>query len=462
MVEYTSLNLSRKNVLVFILIFTTIAVLDTSIVWFSAYGVIQLSTTLNVAIFVIFSGIFIAINVVLLNSVRKIMSNPVYRPAASIPKYLHSLIILIFILTVAVIITIILQMILQDSYNIILLRIQTYLSHLSPLIFLSFLIFLFATWITSSKRNYIIMLFVISFSLVSINLVISLLYLESYFNASAVIDIRSYPIISYLSNIGGQPRFAVDLFISAFDALSLASFLLMWITTLILLSQFRHRLGGKKYFVLMSLPLIYFIFPFQNYFGDVLLPFLLSSPIIFSVLYVLFFSATTQVGAFLFSLSFWSASSLVHDDRVSRSLLISCTGVAFLFGSIELAPLQYYVFPPYGLITEAFTPLGAYLVFVGIFISAKHISQDANLRKGFYKTAESQLGLLKTIGVSEMEREIEKKARDMEQLFKKSGTWKDFDLKEVSQLEDQNVKEILREVLNELYYSKKDKEQPKK
>jgi hypothetical protein len=124
--------------------------------------------------------------------------------------------------------------------------------------------------------------------------------------------------------------------------------------------------------------------------------------------------------------------------------------------------LQYYVFPPYGLITEAFTPLGAYLVFVGIFISAKHISQDANLRKGFYKTAESQLGLLKTIGVSEMEREIEKKARDMEQLFKKSGTWKDFDLKEVSQLEDQNVKEILREVLNELYYSKKDKEQPKK
>jgi hypothetical protein len=35
----------------------------------------------------------------------------------------------------------------------------------------------------------------------------------------------------------------------------------------------------------------------------------------------------------------------------------------------------------YGLIIEAFIPLGAYLLFVGILTSAKHISGDANLIK---------------------------------------------------------------------------------
>ena len=77
--------------------------------------------------------------------------------------------------------------------------------------------------------------------------------------------------------------------------------------------------------------------------------------------------------------------------------------------SIETTPLQYRVFPPYGLITEAFVPIGSYLLFVGIFTSAKHISRDTELRKEFYKGAASQLTLLKAIGVSQMEKELEKR-----------------------------------------------------
>jgi hypothetical protein len=63
--------------------------------------------------------------------------------------------------------------------------------------------------------------------------------------------------------------------------------------------------------------------------------------------------------------------------------------------------------PPFGLVTEAFIPLGTYLLFVGIFISARHISREAEVRKEFYNSASSQLTVLKTIGVSEMEKEIE-------------------------------------------------------
>jgi hypothetical protein len=207
-------------------------------------------------------------------------------------------------------------------------------------------------------------------------------------------------------------------------------------------------MGRIKYFSLLCIPLIYYIFPFENYFGNLFYPLLPSSPLFISLMYVLIFSATKQVGALVFSLVFWTASSLVYNDQIRKSLLLSSIGIAILYGSVAIAPLQYEVYPPYGLITEAFIPLGTYLLFVGIFVSAKNISRDVEVRKEFYNSASSQLSLLKTIGVSQMEKELEAKAESMEKRFKP------FETKDEPDLKGEEIKEILHDVLNELYYSK--------
>ncbi|MGC2684225.1 MAG: hypothetical protein WA323_20375 [Candidatus Nitrosopolaris sp.] len=128
-------------------------------------------------------------------------------------------------------------------------------------------------------------------------------------------------------------------------------------------------------------------------------------------------------------------------------------GIAILYGSLAIAPLQYHVYPPYGLITEAFIPLGTYLIFVGIFISAKNISIDTEVRKEFYNSASSQLTLLKAIGVSQMEKELETQAESMEKRFKPFETTDEPDLK------GEEIKEILHDVLTELYYSKSKKKE---
>ena len=70
--------------------------------------------------------------------------------------------------------------------SLILLNVQVYLSHFSALIFLSFLV-LFSGWLTS-KRNYVIILYTISFLLASVSLIISLIYLDSYFSISGLPD----------------------------------------------------------------------------------------------------------------------------------------------------------------------------------------------------------------------------------------------------------------------------------
>lgn len=45
--------------------------------------------------------------------------------------------------------------------------------------------------------------------------------------------------------------------------------------------------------------------------------------------------------------------------------------------------------------------------------SAKNVSNDADLRKEFYKNAKSQLNLLKTIGIIQMEKELINKYKSM-------------------------------------------------
>jgi hypothetical protein len=452
----TTLNLTKKNSLIFILIFTGIVIFDSTIVKFSSYSGVQPSNQLNFAIFVIFSIIFVTSSTTLLNSVRKSMSRYAYKPMPLGLRYFHGIIISTQILTVAIILMIIFQMIVLNKYSVILLRVQMYLSHLSALVFLSFLVFLFAGWLLSSKRNYAIMLYTISFALASVNLVVSLIYLESYLSTTALPDVKPYPITSYVTN-SPAPSSAESLS-TAFDALSLSSFLLMWIATAIFLSQYRHKMGRIKYFSLMSIPLLYYIFPLQGYFGDVFFSLLQSSPVSYSIIYILIFSATKQVGAVLFSLAFWTASALVYDDRIRKSLLISSIGMAILFGTFEISPLQYHVYPPYGFITQAFIPLGAYLIFVGIFTSAKNISRDSELRREFYKSAASQLALLKDIGVSQMEKELENQVKFVQKRSRVSEKEDELHLEELH-LEEENVKEILHDVLNELYYSKRSKEE---
>jgi hypothetical protein len=236
-----------------------------------------------------------------------------------------------------------------------------------------------------------------------------------------------------------------------FDVFHVLSFFSLWVATVVLMNQYRYKFGRIKYFTVISIPLFYYLFPLEAYFGNVLSPLALDSPNAFGMIYVLLFSATKQVGAVLFSLTFLTASTVVPKLRVRNSMLVSAIGIALVFGSIEITTLQYRLFPPFGLITEAFLPLGSFLLFTGIFTSAIGIAQDAQLRKDFYKNTESQLSLFRTMGVNQMEKELVMKFRNMERRAIKTGS-----ADEPYQGEE-DVKQIVREVLNELNSKKKNK-----
>lgn len=428
-----------------IMIIMTVVVFDSTIVAISSYSGLEASKSLNIIMFVTIFIVFVAVSPVLLKSVKNILNGYSYTSIAKGLRYSNIIIITTQVLTISLISLIILQILFVNQYSITLLRVQTYISHISATVILSFLVFMFGKWL-ASKRNYTVAIYTLSFFLVGINLIVSLMYLDAFFSMSQKPDVSSYPIVSYVVNF--SPSVTTELLSRLFDIFSLTSFLFLWLATANLLKQYRHKLGLAKYFVLMGLPVMYYVYPFQSYFGDPLFPLLQSLPASYSVVYVLIFSATKQVGALFFSLAFLTASSLVNDERVRKSLLISAIGMVILVGSIEITPMQYHVYPPYGIITMAFLPLGTYLLFVGIFISAKNVSIDADLRRHFYKKAESQLDLLKAIGISEMEKEIVRQVTSLEDKVTVSEP-------QPEELSDEKVKVIVHEVLTELYYSKR-------
>jgi len=114
----------------------------------------------------------------------------------------------------------------------------------------------------------------------------------------------------------------------------------------------------------------------------------------------------------------------------------------YTFQLCEITPLQYKIFPPYGLITEAFIPLGSFLLLVGIFTSAVGVSQDGELRRDFRKSAMAQLNLLRTIGIAQMEKELVKNFKFAEKHDTSLETTQDYS--------EENVKQIVHEVLEEL------------
>jgi hypothetical protein len=440
---FFSSGLTKKNSLILILTFTVIVILDLTVVKFASYTGQQLPTSWNVQIFIAFSFVFSIISILFLYMTRK-TSESVYTLPINI-KYLRGFFFFSQTTTISIISIIILQMILSNKYNIILVRAETYLAYISTLIFLIFLVFLFIGWF-KSKRNYIIMLFTISFSLLIINLVISLIYLDSYFSSSVKQTIQPYQITSFVTNFGGSSFHQQIAF--THDMLSILSFSFMWIATAILLSQYRYKIGKIKYFILVSIPLIYYIFPFEGYFGNIFFSLILDYPITFAIIYILIFSATKQIGALFFSIFFLIASILVAKSKVRQSILFSAIGMVIIFGSLDIATLQYSVYPPFGLITTAFMPLGSYLLFIGILSSAQNISRNIQIRKEVYKSANSQFDLLKIIGMAQMEKELLKK-------YKSISKYTSMSEEEVDKLDQDEISEIVHDVVNELLTTKK-------
>jgi hypothetical protein len=191
---------------------------------------------------------------------------------------------------------------------------------------------------------------------------------------------------------------------------SILSFILMWVATAMFLYHYSKKIGKTKYWIIISLPLVYFLSQFATFLLNVFDLFMQESPVFFGVLLSVIFPISKAVGGVLFGIGFYTTSRIINKSNIVRQyLVVTAIGFILLFVSDQAVTLIATPYPPFGLASVSAVGLASYLILVGLYYSAISLSNDVNLRRTIRESALRESKLLDSIGQASMEQEIKSK-----------------------------------------------------
>jgi signal transduction histidine kinase len=217
-------------------------------------------------------------------------------------------------------------------------------------------------------------------------------------------DIRRFNLSTILGNVQ-----------AVYVTSHIASFLLLWGSTAILLHTYSKKLGIVKFWTIISIPIASFlsIFVFVT-------PYVMSysssdMDTNFKIIVVdaLGYTLPAVVSGILFGLPFWViARTLSYNSALKDYMIIAGSGFVLfelaIIGSVMLAS-----YPPFGLASVSIVGLSSYLILMGIYSSAISMSEDAKLRQAIRKSAVDESKLLVGIGSAQIEQKVEKRVIEM-------------------------------------------------
>lgn len=347
-----------------------------------------------------------------------------------------------------VFIFVIFQMIVISSYDTVMISIATGISYLLAIVMLGLLAHRFILWFRSNRNSV-----VLSYGLASIILAINcaLTLVNVVFNLSDLPP-SVYPHAG-VSEPCCDPGSLNDILYTTYSISSILSFIATWVATALLLYHYSNKLGKVRYWLVISIPLAYFLTQFMPLFPDLFSGFRESNPIFFSILYTLIFSWSKPAGGILFGIAFWTIARRLRQTSsvVSSYMIISAFGLVLLFTSNQAVVLLASTFPPFGLATTSFVGLSSYLLLVGIYSSAISVSEDSKLRQSIRQFANSEPKLLDSIGTTQMEQEIQRRVLT---ISKQTQTSMVDETGIQSSMTDDDMKQYLEQVIREVKIQK--------
>jgi hypothetical protein len=431
-------KIGSKGIFIVVSFIIIALIVDTSIVKISAITGGLSSANSSIAIFVVMTVIFAVGQYLILGFVggvsKKNESNEKLLLSA-----IGKIVSIIQYVLIAIFVSLILQMLFTSSYNVLFLEVGIWISYILAIALLGFLSQRFLSWFRF-YHDPVVLAYSLAIMMISINAIFTILYVNNELrNQPANIRPEITPIAPYASAYG--------IFNSGYVITSFMSFILTWVATVLLLRNYSRKLGTAKYWILVSIPLVYFLSQFQPLFLNMFEPFRLSDPILFGVVYTLFFSATVPAGAILFGIAFWSVARNMGRSMVKQYMMISAYGMMLLFSSNQASGLVLAPYPPFGLVTACLTGLSSYLVLLGIYSSAISVSEDAKLRQSIRKAAMADSRILDSIGTAQMEQELQNKVLT---IAKKASNTMTEETGVQTSLTEEDMKEYLHEVIKEI------------
>lgn len=345
----------------------------------------------------------------------------------SVTQYLIIILLLLMVLEVGIL----------NQYHTMMLLTQTLLSLGLSVVLSSLLAFRLFLWIRY-KGDYLIAAYCIAATLISINsLFIAVFMISELQNKHMLID----PSFSF----GNSQLVSNDLHQIQLST-SFISFIALWIASTLLLRRQRRKWGIIKFFIIISIPLVYYLGVIQLILSTLLVQYHILSSIESYTFNVINSILTRPVGGVMFGVAFWMVGRSVSDVKISDYMKISSIGIMLLSISNQDAGIYLLPYPPFGLPTITFAGISSYLLFVGIYYSSISISIDTQLRKTVESSVDEQFKFVSKMGRSQMENEIENRVKGVTRrlaiiLEENSGI--------ETKLENTEIEEYIKIVLNE-------------
>jgi hypothetical protein len=312
---------------------------------------------------------------------------------------------------IALLIFIVLQIQVSHHYNSLAVSIATLLSLFLCIGLTSLLAFRFIVWLKYGLDR-----IVLAYAIVMIMITVSSLFLAIFIS----LEMRHNPSVIDSSRIAVSTSNITDFSFKEFQSyISAASFVSLWIASVLLLNQARRKWGNVKFWLLVAIPLVYYFGAFQLILSFVFSQYGVLNPVQNYTFDLVNSILTRPLGGVLFGIAFWTIAKGINDKNIKYYLKLSAFGIVLLSISNVDTGLFMLPYPPFGLPALSFLGISSYLLLVGIYNSAISVSLDDKVRSSIQKSVEQELKFVSKIGSSQMQRQIENKVKTTtKKLFK--------------------------------------------
>lgn len=319
----------------------------------------------------------------------------------------HKLVTVVQYVLVAIIAFVVLQIVITLQYNTFTLAFTISISYGLWIMTMALLARAFYSWYKSiayqSESQSKILILILGFSMVAY--VINGIFLI----ANYLVWLEEQPSIILSTDVAFFPDFEPETLVSQIGAIaqtvSAVAYVLTWISTVILLRPYMKKIGRIKFWSIMGFALVYYLISYPLFVLGYFTPSGETDTEVMNNILVV--SMSSIVAGIIFGAAFLSIARTLRRGTAIRDYLILAAYGMLIFYIAGSATVSQAAYPPFGLVSTAFTGLSTYLIYVGLYSSAVTLSQDLTLRKTIRKSVMEQSKLLDSIGTAQMERELQ-------------------------------------------------------
>jgi hypothetical protein len=321
-------------------------------------------------------------------------------------------IVLIYTTSMSIIsLTILYQMTTKGGYSTNLLMMSVTIAYGFVILIIGYLAKKFIVWLRFN-RNMIVFFYLVSALLIIANSIISPIFVNFILiNKSEFINYDS-PVIF---DIGFSPGSLMDL-ISKMQTITFNGYYIaLWLGTIFLLRFYINKIGKLKFYIVISMPIIYFL----SYGLSIYQAVYPSSPVTAAIssdfmIPILLYTFSFVACGILFGIAFYLLSKSVTNSKVK--IYLNCTGIGIVLFIISAsATVLQAALPPYGIPNTLFVGFSSFLILFGLYNSATIIANDSSLYKKIKSSISNDSKLLESIGKSEYESILNIKLADIKQ-----------------------------------------------